>query len=68
MGTGTEEYYRRWATDYDVVYTRPERQSDLLVVRFFWSHVPLAKIDAFLEGLDNIWLCRCTRPGLPGPG
>ena len=33
MGTGTEEYYYRWAPDYDEVYTRPERQSDLLVVR-----------------------------------
>ena len=129
-GTGTEEYYRHWAPAYDEVYTRPERQSDLLAVRtrltgwfagkhvlelaagtgwwtsvladsaasvtatdvngatldvararrdwpptvdfavadalalqsiqgdfdaafagFFWSHVPLAKIDAFLEAL-----------------
>jgi 2-polyprenyl-3-methyl-5-hydroxy-6-metoxy-1,4-benzoquinol methylase len=128
--TGTEKYYRHWAREYDEVYTRPERQSDMLVVRarltgwfagkhvlevaagtgwwtsvladtaasvtatdvnratldvararrawpssvsfaaadalqlqaiegdydaafagFFWSHVPLAKIDAFLEGL-----------------
>jgi SAM-dependent methyltransferase len=32
-GTGTEEYYRRWAPGYDEVYTRPERQSDLLTVR-----------------------------------
>jgi SAM-dependent methyltransferase len=129
-GTGTEEYYRHWAPAYDEVYTRPERQADLLAVRsrltdwfagrhvlelaagtgwwtsvladtaasvtatdvnqatldvararrawpptvefvpadalalqaipgdfdaafagFFWSHVPLAKIDAFLEAL-----------------
>ena len=129
-GTGTEEYYRRWAPEYDEVYTRPERQGDMLAVRtrltswfagkrvlelaagtgwwtsvladtaasvtatdvnqaaldvararrawppsvgfavadaldpravagefdaafagFFWSHVPLAKIDAFLGGL-----------------
>jgi ubiquinone/menaquinone biosynthesis C-methylase UbiE len=129
-GTGTEEYYRRWAPGYDEVYTRPERQKDLLAVSarltswfagkhvlevaagtgwwtsvladtaasvtatdvneanldvakarrdwpatvdfavadalalhtirgdfdaafagFFWSHVPLAKIDAFLEAL-----------------
>jgi ubiquinone/menaquinone biosynthesis C-methylase UbiE len=129
-GTGTEEYYHHWAPEYDEVYTRPERQSDLLAVRarltgwfagkhvlevaagtgwwtdvladtaasvtatdvnqatldvararrpwppsvdfavadalqlqtirgdfdaafagFFWSHVPLAKIDAFLQGL-----------------
>jgi SAM-dependent methyltransferase len=128
--TGTEQYYHRWAPEYDEVYTRPERQSDMLVVRarltgwfagkhvlevaagtgwwtsvladtaasvtatdinqatldvararrawppsidftvadalqlqaiggdfdaafsgFFWSHVPLAKVDAFLEGL-----------------
>ena len=33
MGTGTEEYYYRWAPEYDEVYTRPERQGDLLVVR-----------------------------------
>jgi ubiquinone/menaquinone biosynthesis C-methylase UbiE len=32
-GTGTEEYYRRRAPEYDAVYTRPERQSDLLVIR-----------------------------------
>jgi SAM-dependent methyltransferase len=32
-GTGTEEYYRRRAPEYDQVYTRPERQSDLLVIR-----------------------------------
>jgi hypothetical protein len=32
-GTGTEDYYRRWAPAYDEVYTRPERQSDLLAVR-----------------------------------
>ena len=32
-GTGTEEYYRRWAPDYDQVYTRPERQGDMLAVR-----------------------------------
>ena len=129
-GTGTEGYYRKWAPAYDEVYTRPERQSDLLAVRarltgwfagkhvlelaagtgwwtsvladtaasviatdvneatldvararrdwppavdfavadalalqtirgdfdaafagFFWSHVPLAKIDAFLQAL-----------------
>ncbi len=31
-GTGTEEYYDRWAPDYDEVYLRPERQSDLLAV------------------------------------
>lgn len=33
MKTGTEDYYRRWAREYDEVYTRPERQSDLLAVR-----------------------------------
>src|SRR5580700_11383921 len=33
MGTGTEEYYRHWAPDYDEVYTRPERQGDMLVLR-----------------------------------
>ncbi len=33
MGTGTEEYYQRWAPEYEEVYTRLERQSDLLVVR-----------------------------------
>lgn len=128
--TGTEEYYHYWASEYDEVYTRPERQGDMQVIRvrltewfagkhvlevaagtgwwtsvladtaasvaatdvnqavldvamarrawppsvdfvvadafqlqgvggdfdaafagFFWSHVPLAKIDAFLEGL-----------------
>lgn len=128
--TGTEEYYHHWAPEYDQVYTRPERQSDMLAVRarltdwfagkhvlevaagtgwwtsvladtaasvtatdineavldvararrawppsvvfavadalapqaiggdfdaafagFFWSHVPLAAIDSFLEGL-----------------
>lgn len=32
-GTGTEEYYHRWAPDYDEVYTRPERQADMLAVR-----------------------------------
>ena len=32
-GTGTEEYYRHWAPEYDEVYTRPERQSDLLEIR-----------------------------------
>jgi SAM-dependent methyltransferase len=32
-GTGTEEYYRQRAPWYDEVYTRPERQSDLLIVR-----------------------------------
>src|ERR1700733_4269373 len=32
-GTGTEEYYHHWAPEYDQVYTRPERQSDMLVVR-----------------------------------
>jgi SAM-dependent methyltransferase len=136
-GTGTEEYYRHWAPEYDDVYTRPERQGDMLVVRahltdwfagkhvlevaagtgwwtsvladtaasvtatdvnqatldvarsrrawppsvdfavadafqlatiagdfdaafagFFWSHVPLATIDTFLEGL-----MRRLRPG-----
>jgi SAM-dependent methyltransferase len=130
MGTGTEDYYRHWAPDYDEVYTRPERQGDMSVLRarltdwfagkrvlevaagtgwwtsvladtaasvtatdvnnatldvararrawpptvdftvadglalpairgdfdaafagFFWSHVPLAKMDAFLEAL-----------------
>lgn len=130
MGTGTEEYYHHWAPEYDEVYTRPERQTDMIVVRdrltdlfagkhvlevaagtgwwtsvladtaasvtatdvnqatlevakarrpwppsvdfaaadalqlqtirgdfdaafagFFWSHIPLAKIDTFLEGL-----------------
>jgi SAM-dependent methyltransferase len=30
--TGTEDYYRQWAPAYDEVYTRPERQSDLLTV------------------------------------
>jgi SAM-dependent methyltransferase len=33
MGTGTEEYYRHWAPAYDEVYTRPERQGDMAVVR-----------------------------------
>ncbi len=130
MGTGTEDYYRYWAPEYDEVYTRPERQTDMMVVRdrltdlfagkhvlevaagtgwwtsvladaaasvtatdvnqatlevakvrrawppsvdfavadafqlqtipgdfnaafagFFWSHIPLTKIDTFLEGL-----------------
>jgi SAM-dependent methyltransferase len=32
-GTGTEDYYRHWAPAYDEVYTRPERQGDLLAVR-----------------------------------
>lgn len=32
-GTGTEDYYHRWAAEYDEVYTRPERQADMLVVR-----------------------------------
>jgi ubiquinone/menaquinone biosynthesis C-methylase UbiE len=32
-GTGTEEYYRQWAPRYDEVYTRPERQRDMLIVR-----------------------------------
>jgi SAM-dependent methyltransferase len=129
-GTGTEDYYHRWAPEYDEVYTRPERQADMLAVGtrltdwftgkhvvevaagtgwwtsvladtaasvtatdvneanldiakarrcwppsidfvvadalqlesirgdfdaafagFFWSHVPLTRIDAFLEGL-----------------
>jgi ubiquinone/menaquinone biosynthesis C-methylase UbiE len=129
-GTGTEKYYRHWAPDYDEVYTRPERQGDMRVIRarltdwfagkhvlevaagtgwwtnvladtaasvtatdvnqatldvararrawprsvsftvadafqlhqlpgdfdaafagFFWSHVPLAKIDTFLDGI-----------------
>jgi SAM-dependent methyltransferase len=31
-GTGTEEYYHRWAPEYDEVYTRPERQDDMLTV------------------------------------
>jgi SAM-dependent methyltransferase len=31
-GTGTEDYYRRWAPAYDEVYTRPERQGDMLAV------------------------------------
>ncbi len=35
----TEEYYRRWAPEYDEVYTRPERQSDLLAVRDRLTHV-----------------------------
>ena len=33
MGTGTEDYYHHWAPEYDEVYSRPERQSDLRVVR-----------------------------------
>jgi ubiquinone/menaquinone biosynthesis C-methylase UbiE len=136
-GTGTEKYYHHRAPEYDEVYSKPERQGDLLVIRgrlvgwftgkhvlevaagtgwwtsvladtaasvtatdinqatldvararrawppsvdfavadalalpaiaggfdaafagFFWSHVPLAKIDAFLEGL-----MRRLRPG-----
>ncbi|MGH3152262.1 MAG: class I SAM-dependent methyltransferase [Streptosporangiaceae bacterium] len=136
-GTGTEEYYHHRAPEYDEVYSRPERQGDLLVIRgrltdwfagkhvlevaagtgwwtsvladtatsvtatdinqatldvararrawpptvefaladalalpavggdfdaafagFFWSHVPLANLDAFLEGL-----MRRLRPG-----
>jgi ubiquinone/menaquinone biosynthesis C-methylase UbiE len=32
-GTGTEEYYRRWAPEYDEVYTRSARQGDMLVLR-----------------------------------
>ena len=32
-GTGTEEYYRRWAPAYDEVYTRPERQVDMSALR-----------------------------------
>jgi SAM-dependent methyltransferase len=32
-GTGTEEYYHRWAPEYDQVYTRPERQADLSTLR-----------------------------------
>ena len=32
-GTGNENYYRHWAPTYDEVYTRPERQGDLLAVR-----------------------------------
>lgn len=32
-GTGTEEYYHEWAPEYDAVYTRPERQSDMLALR-----------------------------------
>jgi SAM-dependent methyltransferase len=31
-GTGTEDYYQRWAPEYDEVYTRPERQADMLAV------------------------------------
>jgi ubiquinone/menaquinone biosynthesis C-methylase UbiE len=33
MGTGTEDYYQRWAPEYDQVYGRPERQNDLAAVR-----------------------------------
>ena len=33
FGSGTEEYYQRWAPEYDEVYTRPERQADLQTVR-----------------------------------
>jgi SAM-dependent methyltransferase len=32
-GTGTEAYYHHRAPDYDEVYTRPERQADMLLVR-----------------------------------
>lgn len=32
-GTGTEDFYRRLAPDFDEVYTRPERQGDLSVLR-----------------------------------
>jgi SAM-dependent methyltransferase len=32
-GTGTEQYYHRRASEYDEVYTRPERQADMLAVR-----------------------------------
>jgi SAM-dependent methyltransferase len=32
-GTGTEDFYRRLAPDFDEVYTRPERQDDLAVIR-----------------------------------
>jgi SAM-dependent methyltransferase len=33
IGTGTEEYYNRWAPEYDQVYSRPERQDDFAQVR-----------------------------------
>lgn len=32
-GTGTEEYYRERAAEYDLVYDKPERQSDLTALR-----------------------------------
>jgi SAM-dependent methyltransferase len=30
--TGTEDYYHRWAHEYDEVYTRPERQADMVAI------------------------------------
>ena len=33
MSTGTEDFYRRKAPEFDEVYTRPERQDDLRDVR-----------------------------------
>lgn len=32
-GTGTEQYYQRRATEYDGVYTKPERRGELLELR-----------------------------------
>ncbi len=32
-GTGTEEYYRQRAAEYDLVYEKPERQADLAALR-----------------------------------
>jgi SAM-dependent methyltransferase len=42
VATGTEEYYRRRATEYDAVYAKPERQADLRSLR--------AKLSALLSG------------------
>jgi protein-L-isoaspartate O-methyltransferase len=33
VSTGTEEYYRARASEYDAVYDRPDRQADLLELR-----------------------------------
>ena len=39
MRTGTEEYYRRRALEYDRVYDKPERQTDLLELRSWVSRL-----------------------------
>jgi hypothetical protein len=31
--TGTEDYYRERATEYDQVYAKPERQADLQQIK-----------------------------------